>query len=137
MLERLHKHIISELQQGSRTDTIFVITGIAFNLIILGINSGIAGNDYNREASQDVLMVVFIILSILINIISISGLYVGRSTRSRLLGGLMRMYEDKEVAGYYDGMLVKNYERRYQLFIGAILCLGVTAVVVPLVLRFL
>ena len=44
MLKQVHEHITNELTQGARTDTIFIITAIAFNLIVLGINSGIAGS---------------------------------------------------------------------------------------------
>ena len=41
MLEKIHQHIVSELNQGAKTDTIFVITAIVFNLIVLGVNSGV------------------------------------------------------------------------------------------------
>ena len=39
MLERVHQHIVDELQQSARTDTIFVVTAVIFNLVVLGINS--------------------------------------------------------------------------------------------------
>ncbi|GAH43587.1 unnamed protein product, partial [marine sediment metagenome] len=38
MLEQIHKHLVSELQQNTRTDTIFIITAILLNLLSLGIN---------------------------------------------------------------------------------------------------
>jgi hypothetical protein len=34
MLKQVHEHIVSELQQNARTDTLFVVTAIAFNLIV-------------------------------------------------------------------------------------------------------
>ena len=34
MLERLHEHMVSEIQQSSRTDTVFVVTAVIFNLVI-------------------------------------------------------------------------------------------------------
>ena len=42
MLGQVHDHIVSELGESSRTDTIFVLTAIIFNLIVLGINFGVA-----------------------------------------------------------------------------------------------
>ncbi len=63
MLKQVHDHITSELRQNARTDTIFVVTAIAFNLIVLGINSGVASeaaSDY-AESSSDVILMVFII----------------------------------------------------------------------------
>ncbi|MCA9918398.1 MAG: hypothetical protein KC445_10630 [Anaerolineales bacterium] len=37
MLNELHNHIVNELGQSSRTDTIFVVTAVVFNLIVLGV----------------------------------------------------------------------------------------------------
>ena len=42
MIGKVHDHIINELDTNTRTDLVFVLTGIIFNLIILGANSGIA-----------------------------------------------------------------------------------------------
>jgi hypothetical protein len=139
MLKEIHDHITSELNQGARTDTIFVITAIAFNLIVLGVNSGIAGsaNDpYNPDnLSQDILLGVFTILLLLVNFIAVSALTVGKQTRKKLLTGLIEMYKDNQVDKYYDLSLLGNYNRRYLLFTGVIACLGVTAIIVPLIVR--
>jgi len=138
MLERVHEHIVSELQQSARTDTIFVVTAVAFNLIVLGINSAVAGEAAQRNAdpSADVILVVLIVMSILINGICMAALYFGRGTRNKLLEGLLSMYRDNQVDRYYDQSLLTNYGKRYWLFAGVILCLAVTSIVVPLVLRF-
>lgn len=44
MIEQVHNHIISELQQNARTDTVFILTAIFLNLLSLGINSAISSN---------------------------------------------------------------------------------------------
>jgi hypothetical protein len=139
MLKEVHEHITSELNQGARTDTIFVITAIAFNLIVLGVNSGIAGSasdSYNRDTlSEDIIMVVFTLLLLLVNAISISALTVGKQTRNKLLNGMIKMYKDNGVDKYYDTDLLGNYNKRYTLFTGVIVCLGITAIIVPLIIR--
>ena len=139
MLKEVHDHITNELTQGARTDTIFVITAIVFNLVVLGINSGIAAsaNDpyNNSNLSQDILLVVFMILLLLVNGIAIIALSVGKQTRQKLLNGIVEMYKDNGVDKYYDLDLLGNYNVRYLLFTGVILCLAVTAVVVPLIIR--
>ncbi|MFA5837525.1 MAG: hypothetical protein WC837_11290 [Bellilinea sp.] len=134
MLERLHEHVISELNQSSRTDTIFVVVAVIFNLIALGINSSIASNDY-PSTSEDIVLAAFIVMTVLVNTIAILGLYVGRLTRTKLLAGLVAMYQDNQVDKYYDQSLVLNYGRRYVLFGAIILVLALTALVVPLTLR--
>ena len=140
MLEKIHQHIVSELNQGAKTDTIFVITAIVFNLIVLGVNSGVAGSATNQDtysAVSDVVLVVFVILLVFVNIISVTALTVGKQTRHKLLNGLLAMYSDNDVDKYYDTSLLMNYDKRYTLFTGVILCLAATAVIVPLIIRFL
>lgn len=135
MLKRIHEHIIGELNQGARTDTIFVITGIVFNLIILAVNSAIASEDENN--SQVILMIIFSTLIFIFNFIAINGLLVGRNTRNRLLSGLIQMYKDNDVDRYYDPVLLSNYNKRYILFTSVIVCLGLTALIVPPIIKIL
>jgi len=137
MLKKVHEHIVSELQQNARTDTIFVVTAIVFNLIVLGINSAIAGEAASPDASSsnDLILAVFIIMSLLVNSIAVIALNYGRQSREKLLRGLLAMYEDNEVAQYYDASLMTGYGKRYLLFTGVILCLALTSIVVPLIIR--
>jgi hypothetical protein len=137
MLEQVHQHIVSELRQSARTDTIFVITAVVFNLIVLGINSAVAGEAASPqgEASNDLILAVFIAMSLLVNGIAITALYFGRGTRDKLLGGLLAMYRDSDVDQYYDASLLANYGKRYLLFIGVIVCLAITGIAVPLIIR--
>ena len=137
MLQQVHEHIVNELQQNTRTDTIFVVTAIAFNLIVLGINSSVASEaDRARaNASDDMILIVFMIMSLLVNTIAIIALNTGRMSREKLIRGLLAMYTDNDVAQYYDASLVAGYRRRYYLFIGVILCLALTSIVVPLIIR--
>ena len=141
MLKQVHEHIIGELNQGAKTDTIFVITAIVFNLIVLAINSAIAAETSSStdayHLSSDIVLIVFIVLIFLVNGISIIGLTVGKNTRQKLLSGLISMYADNEVSQYYDSSLLENYNKRYTLFTIVIGSLAATAVIVPLIVRVL
>jgi len=134
MIEQVHKHIISELQQNTRTDIIFIMTAIFLNLLALGINSSIAENSRD-EVNLFVVMFIIVSLVIVINLIVISGLLKGKQTRSKLINGLLRMYKDQNVEGYYDSSLLVNYNTRYNLFILAVVFTGAIAVAIPFVIR--
>lgn len=138
MLKQVHDHIVSELGHSSRTDSIFVVTAIVFNLIVLGINSGVsaAAVDAGASTTTDLVLAVFIGMTVLLNVIAVAALIMGRRTRSTLLGGLVAMYHDNEVDKYYDLTLVSNYGVRYLLFGGVIVTLAITAIIVPLIIRF-
>lgn len=139
MIDKVHQHIMNDLQQSSRTDTIFVVTAVIFNLIVLAINSSVASTAASEKASSsdDFVLIAFIIMAIIVNSISIVALYAGKNARNKLLQGLLSMYRDNEVDKYYDFSLLTDYSKRYFLFTAIVLCLAITSVLVPLVIRFL
>ncbi len=138
MLGQVHDHIVKELGESSRTDTIFVLTAIIFNLIVLAVNTGVstAAISEPNTFTYDLILSVFIVLTVLLNIVAVGALILGRRTRRTLLSGLVEMYRDNEVDKYYDPSLISNYGVRYLLFTGVIVTLAATAIIVPLIIRF-
>jgi len=134
MLEQVHNHIVSELQQNARTDTIFILTAIFLNLISLGINSAIATNS-RTDTNLFIVMFILAALVLVVNFIVIFGLLKGKQTRYKLINGLLKMYNDQNVAGYYDSTLLLNYNVRYNLFIFAVVFTGAVAIAIPFIVR--
>jgi len=134
MIERVHEHIINELNSNTRTDTIFVLTAIILNLLSLGINSGIASGG-ERGVTATIVMFTFVALIVVVNFVAEIGLIRGRQMRAKLLGGLLRMYKDQGVEGYYDSSLMSNYNTRYNLFMLAVLFTGIVALIIPFIIR--
>jgi hypothetical protein len=134
MIEHVHTHITSELQQNTKTDTIFILTSIFLNLITLAVNSGMVEKS-RTDSSSLAVMFVFVLLIVLVNIVVIIGLVKGRQTRMKLVNGLITMYKDQNVDKYYDESLLSNYNIRYNLFIIVVVCTGVIATIVPFILR--
>ena len=134
MIERVHKHIISELQQNSRTDIIFILSAVILNLIMLAVNSSMIEQS-RQNNSYLVAMYIFVALIIVINIVAIFGLLKGKASRSKLLEGLILMYRDQNVDKYYDASLLGKYNSRYNLFIMVVTFTGLISIVVPFVIR--
>jgi len=135
MIERVHEHIIDELRTNTRTDTIFVLTAIALNLLTLGVNSGVAAeaSRVGPDPTTFIVMFTFVALLIVINFVAEVGLIRGRQTREKLLNGLLKMYKDHDVDGYYDPSLLSGYRTRYNLFMLAVLFTGLVALIIPFV----
>ena len=136
MIERVHEHIITELGQNTRTDTIFVLTAIFLNLLALGINSGIAASSSRGgvETTTMIIMFTFVALVLVVNFVVEVGLIRGRQMRGKLLNGLLKMYRDQGVEGYYDPSLLSNYNTRYNLFMLVVLFTGLVALIMPFVI---
>ena len=133
MIERVHEHIITELQQNTRTDTIFILAAILLNLLALGVNSAVALGS-NKDATTWVVFFTFVCLVIVVSFVVEVGLLKGKQTRIKLIGGLLKMYKDQGVEGYYDESLLSNYALRYNLFLFVVVFTGLIALVVPTVL---
>jgi len=134
MIEQVHNHIISELQQNARTDTVFILTAIFLNLISLGINSAISSNS-RTQTNLFIVMFILVALVLVVNFIVIFGLLKGKQTRFKLISGLLKMYKDQNVDGYYDSTLLINYNVRYNLFIFAVVFTGAIAIAIPFITR--
>lgn len=128
MLETVHNHILEEMKLNTRTDIIFVLTSIVLNFMILAINASLA--DFSDYEKLDV-MLVFVGLAAAVNIVAEAGLLKGRQNRYRLLSGLLKMYKDQGVDGYYDSSLPRNYNLRYVMFMLLVLLTGIAGIVVP------
>ncbi|MBA7708679.1 hypothetical protein ES703_117582 [subsurface metagenome] len=101
MIQRVHEHIITELQQNTRTDTVFILTAILLNLIALGVNSAVS-SESDKDMTTWVVFFTFVCLVIVVNIVVVVGLLRGKQTRIKLINGLLKMYKDQGVEGYYD-----------------------------------
>lgn len=139
MIEHVHDHVVSELQQSAKTDTVFVVSAVLFNLVVLGISWSVAeaGYQHQRSFGEDAILALLLGVTIVINTFSIRALIAGRETRLKLLAGLIAMYRDNGVEKYYDASLLDSYSTRYRLFTAVIVSLALIALVVPILERFL
>ena len=133
MIQRVHEHIISELGTNTRTDTIFILTAIILNLIILLANSIISTT--GGGGTVTIVMFTLVALLLVVNFVAEFGLIRGRQTRAKLLNGLLKMYKDQGVEGYYDPSLLSDYRTRYNLFMLTVLFTGLIALVIPFIVR--
>jgi len=133
MIEKVHTHIIAELEQNTKTDIIFILASILLNLIALAINSGVASSG-DKDATQWIVFFTFIVLVIVINLVAEIGIIKGKQNRQKLIDGLLKMYKDQGVDGYYDPSLLGNYNMRYNLFMLVVLVTGLVAIIVPVLL---
>jgi len=133
MIEKVHTHIIAELEQNTKTDTIFILASILLNLIALAINSGVASSS-DKSGPQWIIFFTFMVLVIVVNLVAEVGIIKGKQTRQKLADGLIKMYKDQGVDGYYDSSLINNYQTRYNLFMLVVLITGIIAIIVPVAL---
>ena len=89
MLEQVYDHIDKELGYRSRRDTPFVVTAVLFNLSVPGSNSGAAISDAEEGSTirNNLVVVVFFVMTVFLISISVIMLAPGRRTRDLLPQG--------------------------------------------------
>ena len=80
------------------------------------------------------MFLTFTALVIVVNFVVVNGLLKGKQMREKLISGLLKMYKDNNVEGYYDPTLLTNYDTRYNLFLVAVSFTGIVALLIPIVL---
>ena len=142
MLPLVHAHMEKALHQQSKTDATMIVTAIVFDLIMLAVNSMVAGSAGQRardhpNGPNDFYFYVFVLITLILNAITFSALNTSRESRNLLVDGLMRMYKDENVSMYFDARVMANYQKRYVHFEAVIFCLLVMSIVVPVGIRFM
>jgi len=96
---------------------------------MLGINSA-------AQSSKDYsLIIVFFVLLLIVNFVTVMVLLKGKNTRQKLLNGLLMMYEDNNLGKYYDKSIIKNDNSRYIFQIIAIVSTSAAAIIIPIILK--
>ena len=83
MIERVHEHIIGELNANTRTDTIFILASILLNLIALAVNSAVASGN-NSTGTTTIVMFTFVALVLVISFVAEVGLLRGQIGRAHV-----------------------------------------------------
>ena len=55
MIEGIHKHLLHELERAGRTETVFILAGTGFNLLMLAISWSLS-DDVSRQRRRSVLL---------------------------------------------------------------------------------
>ncbi|MES0278390.1 MAG: hypothetical protein ABUK03_01370 [Dehalococcoidales bacterium] len=136
--ERMQEQITIELEQSARTDATVVRTAIGLNVLLLAVNSiiaGWAGSDDGGGAAT-MILIVLIAVVLVINWVISRALAKGKERRVKLTGALTKLF-DKGMEEIYDSSLIEGYKTRYDMFTTVVLSLGAAAVVIPLIVLFI
>ena len=137
MIEGIHKHLLSELDRAGRSDTIFVLAGVSFNILVLFINWTQAGNITStyRETNADSIIIfsMFLIGTIVVSTACLLTLKNSRHICSQCHQALLKIYEDTEVVKYMPEEMVGLGNKRFVLSFIVIAGTGLLAILVPIV----
>jgi len=141
MKEAIHKHLLSELDRTGRTDTVFVLAGVAFNLAVLLINWALSNNftSEHRDAGTDtyVIFYMFMLGAVIITTACILTLNNSRLICTKIHASLEQLYKDTDVQKYMPENISALGNKRATLSLVVVAGMGLLAVLIPLTAVYL
>lgn len=130
MIEAIHKHLLSELDRAGRSDIVFVICGVLFNLLVLFVNWVQASSLSNGRGN----FAIFLIFTAGTLVVSGAALLVLMNSRKICIqchGALQRLYQDANVAQYMPPEMAALGDKRFYLSFAVVAGTGALAVTIP------
>lgn len=99
MIEAIHAQLMSELDRSGRADTVFVVSGVLFNILVLFVNWIQAGSLADGNGNLAIYL-LFTAGSLLITCTALLALINSRRLCCAVHDALLRIYADRNVAHY-------------------------------------
>ncbi len=130
MIEAVHKQLMSELDRAGRADTVFVISGVLFNILVLFVNWAQASSVANGRGNL-MIYLLFTAGSLLVSCTSLLALRNSRRICTDLHAALQKIYTDSNVAQYLPPGLSELGSRRFFLSFLVVGGTGTLAILIP------
>ncbi len=131
MIEVIHKQLMSELDRAGRADTVFVVSGVLFNILVLFVNWAQASS-MSDGGGNLMIYLLFTAGSLLISCTALLALVNSRRICTTVHASLQQIYVDQDVAQYLPPGLGKLGDKRFILSFIVIGGTGLLAVIIPL-----
>lgn len=131
MIEAIQKHLMSELDRSGRADTVFVVSGVLFNILVLFVN-WIQASSIAEGRGNLMIYLIFAAGSLLISGTALLALINSRRICNSVHTALQQIYSDTNVAQYLPSGLSTLGNKRFILSFIVVGGTGLLAVVIPL-----
>ena len=137
MKESIHKHLLSELERISRSDTVFIICGVTFNFVVLFINwaqaSQLISTYSEPKMATYLIFIIFIFIALIVTIACLLNLVNSRNICNECQASLEKIYDSSGVNEFIPQNMKNLGKRRFTLSFIIVGGSCVIAVLVPLV----
>jgi hypothetical protein len=137
MIERVHQHLLSELERTTRADTVFVVCAVLFNLLALFISwTQVPTSTENYRSGSFGIYILTTLGIIVVSGAALKALQNGRATCESIHASLAQIYRDASVDKYVPDSLRAMGGSRFRLSVVVVAGTSVLAVAIPLLQYF-
>ena len=131
MIEAIHKQLMSELDRAGRADTVFVVSGVLFNILVLFVN-WLQAISLAEGQGNLMIYLLFTAGSLLITCTALLALINSRRICNSVHSALQQIYVDQNVSQYLPPGLAVLGDKRFILSFLVVSGTGLLAVIIPL-----
>jgi hypothetical protein len=132
MIEAIHKQLLSELDRAGRADTVFVVSGVLFNILVLFVN-WVQAQSIADGRGNLIIFLLFTAGSLLVSCTALLALLNSRRICNSVHSALHQIYTDQNVARYLPAGLGSLGNKRFVLSFLVVSGTGLLAVIIPLI----
>ncbi len=131
MIEAIHKQLMFELDRAGRADTVFIVSGVLFNILVLFVN-WVQASELSDGRGNLMIYLLFTAGSLLISCTVLLALINSRRICTAIHAALQQIYTDQNVAQYLPSGLIAMGNKRFVLSFIVVGGTGLLAVIIPL-----
>lgn len=132
MIEKIHDHLVSELDRSSKSDTVFVISAVLFNILVMFINWAQASSIASGGGSIAIFG-IFLVGVLVVSGAALAALINSRRICIRCHEALEKIYEKEGVSDYFPKDMANLGNRRFVLSFIVVAGTGLIAALVPII----
>ena len=138
MKETMLEQMNADLEQSVQTDKTVIIIGMALNLILIGVNTGVGAAAHEPRAGLAIKLIFFVLTAfvIILNVSVGYALSTGKKRRVKITQQLQKFWEDEGLAKYQDTSISSGYATRGNLFNIVTMALGAVTLIISSIAYF-
>ncbi|TCZ78099.1 hypothetical protein [Lysobacter sp. N42] len=130
IIEAVHRQLLSELDRAGRADTVFVVSGVLFNILVLFVNWAQADSIADGRGNL-LIFLLFTAGSLLVSCTALLALINSRRICTAVHASLQQLYTDQNVQQYIPVGLAGLGNKRFVLSFLVVGGTGLLAVLIP------
>lgn len=132
MIEKIHDHLVSQLDRSSKSDTVFVISAVLFNILVMFVNWVQASSIASGRGSMAIFG-IFLVGALVVSGAALIALVNSKQICIRCHEALEKIYEKEGVSDYFPKDMANLGNKHFVLSFIVVAGTGLIAALVPVI----
>jgi len=132
MIEKIHDNLVSELDRSTRSDIVFIISAVLFNILVMFVNWSLSSS-LNHERGSILIFIIFLFGTLVVTGTALIALVNSKNICIRTHEALEKIYVTSNVSEFLPDGMVSFGKKRFILSFIVVAGTGLISVFVPII----